>query len=85
MCLYAQTTLIQFKAKQVYCDSDCCIHTCATCFGVYLGPPQAYKYKNFTRKIMIMIMIISGAPLCTVVVFYNLKTRNVKYKVLRPK
>ena len=29
MRLYAQTTLIRFKTKQVYCNSDCCTHTCA--------------------------------------------------------
>jgi len=30
-----------------------CLYTCATCFGLYLGKPQACQYKNLRRQTLL--------------------------------
>jgi hypothetical protein len=55
-----QTTLIQSNTTQFYFNSICCLYVCATCFGLYLGHPEACQYKkNLTKEDIIKI---SGAP-----------------------
>jgi len=55
-----QTTHIQSKKTQVYFNSVSCTYMSATCFGLYLGHPQAHQYNNHTKEYTIRI---SGAPI----------------------
>jgi hypothetical protein len=45
-----QTTLIQFNTTLVYFNTTGYLYISATCFGLYLGHPQACQYKNHTKE-----------------------------------
>jgi len=45
-----QTTLIQPNTTQVYFNLVTYTYMLATCFGLYLGHPQARQYKNHTKE-----------------------------------
>jgi len=38
------------NSTQVYIYSNCFLYMCATCFGLYLGLPQACQYKNLIKE-----------------------------------
>jgi hypothetical protein len=35
---------------QAFLNSNCCFYMCSTCFDLYLGHPQARKYKSLTNE-----------------------------------
>ena len=53
-------------------------YMCASCFGLFLGHPQACKYKNLTNEDIIKI---ATGPLFTVTNFYNVKTPKKKIRI----
>jgi len=44
-----QSTAFQYNTTQVCFDSGCYIYMRTTCFGLYLGHPQACQYYSLTK------------------------------------
>lgn len=50
MFVTKQTRPIQPNTKQVYVNSVVCLYMYVTCFALYLGHPQACRYKNLAKE-----------------------------------
>ena len=66
MFINKQTTLIKSNTRRGYFNSVCYPYMYATCFGLYLGHPQACQYKtqyegrydkNLRRPLSVIIFI----------------------------